>query len=553
MSTLLPILAVAFQAVLTPAANPDITWDRAAVEHLWNRAGFGIAEAHIDPWVSAGPEALVEHLLSRTGEGVTIELTSPPTTFKERRALSGTARQEANRAWRRWSRGQMQIYRSWWVGQLLDSADPLGDRMTLFWQGVFTSSDEAVRDVRMIKGQHELLRKNATGNYATLLRGILRDPAMLVYLNNNQNRKQSPNENLAREVMELFTLGIGNYTEHDVKGAARALTGHTVQGVEYRFNRRQHDVTSKTILGVRGNHDVGDLAGILLDQPACAAFIAGSLIEYLEGLPAEALRVERYAALLRAHEYELAPLLSALFLDPEFYRSDVRGARVSSPLDYLIGMSVRLGLDPGARAKDQEPALPGFVAQASSILGQTTFRPPNVKGWNEGHAWITTSNFMQRGNLAGALLGVIDGKTLRAEADELADSMMGSMDEVMEDEVPIMTLAVAKKQARRQLNQDAFARAVNRLRRSAWKPRLNLGPTLRAASAKTDGQVVEVLTETLLAIELPLETRRMLTAEVRREREAAGLQVGDLALRKHGTLLRRLAHLILSLPEAQLH
>ena len=551
MPLIVTAMALAAQAALPARVDGDVVevshavgtvpWDRAAVEHLWNRAGFGIAEDDIAAWVDAGPHALVDFLLTETGDVDVFEPGRPPHDTVAIAKLKGQARQNAKRDVRLWARQGVDRLRAWWAVELMDGRDPLRDRMTLFWQGVLTSGDDTVRDVRLLATQHALLRRNATGSYAELLSGILRDPAMLTYLNNDDNRKGRPNENLAREVMELFSLGIGNYSERDVKEAARALTGHTVAGGGYRFLKGRHDYGSKKILGEEGRLGVDDLVRLLLAQPACAEFIAGSIIEYLEGLQPEPARAERYAQLLRESNYELEPLLRELFLDPDFYRPAVRQARVTSPLDYIVGIVERLGL-----TGDSAPP-PEFVHSAASLLGQTIFRPPNVKGWDEGIAWISTASFMQRGSVSGALLGTFDASSVGAERERLASDLIEASgdDELSEKE--------AMRTANRQIGRDELLRAIRVLGRTRWEPRIALHETLAARGPEDDDDLARDLLDLLLAIEAPGETRRLVATELRAARTAEGWSVEDLLRPAAEPELRRIAHLILSLPEAQLH
>lgn len=537
-----------------PSARADVdadelgfTWDRRAVEHVWNRAGFGIRAEEIDHWLEAGPEALIGHLFAqRPLEGgvspARFEYThmSPgPVAYESK---TDEQKREFRRARNKHYREQFAAFRRDWVEALVRGDDPLRDRMTMFWHGVFTSSIDTVKHPGAMIAQHDRLHDGALGSYEALLRGMLRDPAMLVYLDNDENKKGKPNENLAREVMELFSLGEGNYTEDDVREAARALTGAGVNrramGGAYQFQKRRHDDGEKVILGVTGRHGPQDLATILLDQPACATFIARSLIEYLEGVPASDVRVERYAKQLRETGYDVGHTVRSLLLDPAFYRDDVIGARVASPVDYVVGTTRRLGLD----------LPPEFVIQSCTALGQDLLRPPNVKGWDEGLAWITTASFMMRGNIAGAMLGIVDAEAMRADAVRLVRDMAA------DGEMEGMSRREMASVGRAQLRRDEVARLAQILKRADYEPDAYLTRTIVRARARDDASVVRVLTDSLLAIEAPPETITMLTLRLRDLRADYGIEESDLAQsrRRSERALRDLAHLILSLPEAQL-
>jgi len=526
----------------------DIPWDRRSVEHVWNRAGFGIRADEVDAWVEAGPRALVQFLLeprpaAGAGAWKPYRYERLPYTEAEYRTASGDAKRELRKRRNRWFRDQFAAFRANWVQGMLDGVDPLRDRMTLMWHGVFTSSFETVKRPALLIEQHRLLRTHALGSYSVLLQAMLQDPALLTYLDNDDNRKGKPNENLAREVMELFSLGEGNYSEVDIREAARSLTGAGVTQqldlAAYRFNSKRHDSDPKTILGVTGTHGPGDLGEIILEQPACAAFIARTIIEYLEGVPAADQRVEAYARRLRETGYDVGYLVERLLLDPSFYRDEVIGARVASPIDFLVGSAIRL--------ETQVPA--SFIVDAAADLGQDLFLPPNVKGWDEGLAWITTSTFMMRGNIAGALVGAVDIETLRADASDMME-MSGGM-----DEAGPMTRKEKRKTEGAQVKRYEVAGLASSLRRAKYKPSSMEARAVRDARASSDREVVALLAERLLAIEPPAETLEMLEAQLGKIRAKYEVEETDMPRfrRKSERALHEFSHLVLSLPEAQLH
>ncbi|MFT5734769.1 MAG: hypothetical protein ACJAZN_003564 [Planctomycetota bacterium] len=527
----------------------QLPWGAREVEHVWNRAGFGIRPGNIGRWVKAGPEALVDHLLApRPVRGQEL---SPPYVYRGPRIDPVEYAQRTIDERREYRSAIIKTYalefarlRADWVRRMVLGEDPLRDRLTLFWHGVFTTSYENVREPDNIARQHQTLRRGALGSYGNLLRSMLRDPAMLSYLNNDQNTKGKPNENLAREVMELFSLGEGSgYTEADVQEAARALTGAGVvrdgEEATYRFRDSQHDDGAKSILGVKGNHGPQDLATILLGRPECAEFIAGSLIEYMEGVYPEPARLAAYAGRLRATDYDTAHFVRTLLLDPAFYRPEVVGARIASPIDYVVGANLRLA--------GRVPVK--FLVESASSLGQDLFQPPNVKGWEEGIAWVSTASFMLRGNVAGAMLGRVHGKALRADTQQLMESMSEdpAMAEMSADEM----MAMGKAQAKR----DQMSRLTRILRDAKFKPRKSLYKWLRDRGDLSDAAIVEALAERLLAIEPPTETLFMLEGRLKSLRKAADQEAAGFLGRtaKSEPVLRQLSHLILSLPEAQLH
>ena len=456
-------------------STPDSDWDARAVEHLFNRAGFGAHNLDVRRGLRTGKELLVRQMIRGEEEGPRfVSYPIEPNMELLKGGNEEERRQERNRL-RNDNRRQGQEFLSWWVDRMLAGHAPLRERMTLFWHGFFTSDATKVRLVELMIDQNELLRVHALGNFGEMLHAIVRDPAMLIYLDNISNTEVSPNENLARELMELFSLGEGNYTEEDI-GA----------------------------------------------------------------------------------DYELGPMLEEILLDSEFYRAEVVGARVSSPIDYLVGVCRRLG----AEVRGE------IVVRGAGLLGMSLFEPPNVKGWSEGPAWITTATLMNRANLAGVLLGTIDPKEMMVDPlddMELTEDELTSMEdlgpefpldgEMMGSGEMMMTTSVKVENEKKARNQGNLMAKVARVIGSAGHhPRISLGARLFRSGARSDRQIVEFMCSSLLAIETPLETRRMLVAALRIDREAEGIEPGHLVKKTEAAeqVLRRLAHLILSLPEAQL-
>jgi uncharacterized protein (DUF1800 family) len=276
----------------------------------------------------------------------------------------------------------------------------------LFWHNHFTSSMDKVKVPQLLWEQNALFRKHATGNFATLLRAIVDDRAMLVYLDGARNQAKAPNENFARELIELFTLGTPTghgYSEHDVKEAARALTGTTVSlktgEVQARFFR--HDRGDKQFLGVKGDLDADDVIAILLKQPRTAENIVEKLWREFVSPEPDAREVKRLAKILVDNNYEMKPLLRALFLSSAFWDAKNRGALIKSPVELVIGSARALELvnDGGTNPSAE------WCAFTMRELGQDLFDPPNVKGWPGGERWITTLTLPQRERLAREAAG----------------------------------------------------------------------------------------------------------------------------------------------------
>lgn len=544
----------------------ELPWNRRTIEHLYNRAGFGARGSMIARALKRSPEEVVEELL-HGGRSV-----DPPhyaqgtvADTKTDGSLSRTDKRRVRAMRSREDRLQMETYRSWWLDRMVAHDDPLRDRMALFWHGLFATQYSMVKRSYDLIEQHQLIRNNAIGSYEVLLHGIAKDPAMLLFLDNQKNKKGNPNENLARELMELFSLGEGSYTENDVKEVARALTGSSRDKIgNYQFVEKEHDNGRKTVLGETGRFKTDEVVDVLLRQTACARYVAGRIITYLEGVEPDELRLVEYAAFLQRKEYKLKPFLRKLLLDPRFYRDEVLETRVMSPVDYMVGSARRLGI-----RVDSE-----FLAAASAELGQKLFDPPSVKGWDHGESWINTGSLLARGNSVGLMMGTVNlNETFRkkkskrsplldrvpdervreeevvGEGDEMGDETMGDVEE--------MGAMMGDTAMEEESSKDALPKEIGRLVNalgSDYKPVLNLTFRLKRGEIAGDERIVSRLLDDLLAIQAPAETKARILEFLRRERGAAGLEESEfLENADHAErILRRVAHLILSLPEAQL-
>jgi hypothetical protein len=407
---------------------------------------------------------------------------------------------------------------------MVQSEEPLRERMTIFWHGHFVSSVKDVGNAHDMIRQVQFLRDNALGPFETLVRGIGRDPAMLRYLNNDTNIKDHPNENWARELMELFSLGDGNYTETDIKQAARAFTGWSRDGDGFEYKRTDHDFGEKHVLSVDGNLDGDHVVSIILQQPACGRFIARKLITHFEGTPPTEARVEDYAEFLRQNRYDIGKMMRRLLKDPEFYRDEVVSTRVVPPVEYLVSAARRLGIEPPGQ----------MVLNAGDVLGQRLFWPPSVKGWEEGMAWITTSSMMQRSNMIGVMLGLVRVDQLLQD-DEFVVAPAGSME-------------------KRPSRTNGFNQ-LNYIQQTGWTPKLSLCERVKKAGKTGDEALTSWMVGELLGIPYSPDMTRGPYDWLRAEREKAGIAEGKIADagERGETLLRELAHMILSLPEAQVN
>ena len=404
---------------LKPIRDAAFGYDEA--RHLLLRAGFGGTPEQIQTLASWGPERAVDYLID--AEKVPTEAPRAdafgkdimrPQTEEERRAYQearrrqdettlARLRRERQQRQRR-DRQQMGQIQRWWLARLIETPRPLEEKMTLFWHGHFATSYRTIEDSYHMYTQNQLFRAGALGSYADLLYKIIRDPAMIEYLDNNDSRKNRPNENLAREIMELFSLGVGAYTEHDIKEGARALTGYTFRDDEFRFEERNHDDGVKQILGSSGRFNGEDFVGIILRQPACSLYMAAKLYDFFVlhlGATVDTDRsaadrvIREMAGVLRKTNYEIKPVLRRLMLSEHFYHPRVVGQRIKSPAELVVG---------AVRSLNTPVRDLGVLLRGADLMGQRLFYPPSVKGWDGGRSWINTSTMFVRQNIMNFLL-----------------------------------------------------------------------------------------------------------------------------------------------------
>lgn len=278
--------------------------------------------------------------------------------------------------------------RAWWLSKVVYTDEPFLERMVLFWHSHFTTSFNKVAQPKLIYSQNLLFRKHALGNFSTLLHEIIENPAMLNYLDNSYNKKNHPNENFARELLELFTLGQGQYTEMDIKYLAKSLTGYSVdKHRNFLFKKHLHDYSAKTLFGKIGKFDGHQAIDIILKQQETAEFIVRKLwIEFI-GETLNKNEIKRLSTLFKNNNYELKPLLYALFTSPYFLDTKTRGKMVKSPIELIVGV---------LRTFEYHTFDRQISLKYLKLLGQNIFTPPNVKGWKGGIKWINSNTLLLR-------------------------------------------------------------------------------------------------------------------------------------------------------------
>lgn len=410
-------------------------WTIFEAAHLLRRAGFGGSPDEITAFHALGRRKAVETLLHPEEAADAFPLpdwADPELAASEMRERAMQAREmrrttrdlgpeEADRARREFRRKQQRTERAraleaqaWWFRRMLATRAPLREKMALFWHDHFATSFQKVRQPALLMIQNELFRSHATGSFKDLTREIVKDPAMMLYLDTQNSKKGKPNENFAREVMELFTLGEGNYSEQDIKEAARAFTGYQLNRREGTVvhNKRQWDGGEKTIFGRSGRYDGEGVVELIFEQSAAATYLPSKLWEYFvaENPPKEG--VEALGRSFRAADFRIEPLLREIFLSKAFYAGSVIHNQIKSPIQYLVQMLKELELENLPQA---------YALSAQQQLGQVLFMPPNVAGWDWGKAWINTNTLLSRYNVAGFVTKGSQEKAVVAKND---DAMM---------------------------------------------------------------------------------------------------------------------------------
>lgn len=378
-------------------------WDLRRVVHLHRRAGFAATWDELQRDLKDGPDKSVDRLLKGAAD------LHAPKEFADTADLLAESAVTA---------GEIGRLKAWWFYRMVFGPDALGEKLTLLWHDHFATANSKVKDAGLMRRQNEAFRKHARGKFADLLTASAKEPAVLIYLDAPANRKGHANENLARELMELFTLGIGNYSEKDVKEAARALTGWTVEDGQFAFQPSRHDAGEKTILGKAGAWAGDDLLKMLLGHPATARRIVFKLCRLFfgeKGVAPEAK--ESLAAGLRERGLDVGWAVATVLNSKAFFVAENVGNRVLGPAEFVAGSVRALGLF--------DPA-PSTLALAdwSSRIGQDLFEPPNVGGWPTGRGWVHTRALIARANFATALLsGPNAGRPLAYDAPAAAKAV----------------------------------------------------------------------------------------------------------------------------------
>jgi uncharacterized protein (DUF1800 family) len=356
-----------------PGRDGPFGFDEAA--HLARRAGFSLPSGEVDRLAGQGLDAALERFApDGVDEG------------EEARKLGEQAAIVV-------AGGSLSALQGLWLARMATTSAPAAEKLALFWHGHFATSFDKVKRADFMWRQYLLFREHGAGSFEELLQQVSRDPAMLVWLDGNSNERGRPNENFAREVMELFSLGVGRYGEKDVQEAARAFSGWHVKDGEFWFNARAHDDGEKVLLGRRGALDGGDVVAACASQPACPRFLAAKLLRFYVEPDPEPVAIGELAALLEDEKLSIGATLRRLFASKLFFSPAARLARIASPVELCVGALRRLRARASWRA----------TAEAAASMGQALFAPPSVKGWDGDRAWINSRTLIERARFAEAL------------------------------------------------------------------------------------------------------------------------------------------------------
>lgn len=595
--TIWPLGLAAFVALLSPLATwaaADDAWadnfdpieasqwnyERAA--HLIERAGFGATPDEIRRLAELPPRKAVEQLVDYQS----IDSSSlpafdesdiwdpgmdpfPPSRaeavriVRENGAALGEAALPEDSSRRlqpivdkffyslRANRFENQRLALWWADRMVATPRPLEEKLTFFWHGHFATSESKVRDYRMMLVQNRMLRAQASGSFRDLLLGIMRDPAMLVYLDNGENVKGHPNENFGRELLELFTLGVGNYTEEDIREASRAFTGWTNDVLEFRFDSDLHDAGPKTFLGRQGDFGGEDIVDIILEQPATAEYIAAKLYRFFVRDQISDSTRTALGEILRDADYQVKPLLRAIFLSRDFYSQPSVATQIKSPVQLFVSTYRKFGIE-------TTPTVPDFN-NLTSALGQSLLYPPNVAGWSGGRTWITPATLLERGNAMRGILFPPDlaeyghpdrfiPRIYAVVGERLAQGMnITSATNAGDSAISMMVDADEDFNTRYGVYR-GYLMAHERVKIvPRHTAQLNLRSIVQSAGAETPTEAVDHLLTRFLRVPLGADDRQALVAHLE-ERLGSTTLIDDAA----EDALRSVLYLIFSSPEYQL-
>tara|TARA_Y100000588_G_C14277188_1_gene934939 strand:+ start:924 stop:2327 length:1404 start_codon:yes stop_codon:yes gene_type:complete len=405
------------------------TQDIELLAHLMRRAGFGATKDELDDLAKNSYESVVDNLLENI-----VPVTMPDDLIRRYHVDQSELRIQGAAA-------------ANWLYKMISTNSPISEKMALFWHSLFATGERKVNNMKTMVNQIDMFRENGLGNFKTLLVKLSKDPAMLYWLDNNENHKDAVNENYGRELLELFSMGIGNYTEEDVKECARAFTGWTVQAAEYmtlrstkasiwpygrvafQFEYRpdDHDGSSKTFLGETGNFNGEDIIDIIVAHPATAKFVAWRLFLFFVSDDVDELGellIEELALVYMDSGFEIRDMMKHLFMSNYFKSAHARFAKVKSPVELVAGI-LKITRQFNAPKREIWDA-----SVAIEYMGQELLNPPSVEGWHEGTEWIDSGTMVERVNFGSLHMSDMTHPGIRNYVDRVKSDTESNLDPV---------------------------------------------------------------------------------------------------------------------------
>ncbi len=511
--------------------KPVETWNAAMARHLLNRAGFGGPSERLAKLATMTPEQAVSHFVDfeqhpdkLVAPDFLVAPKNPDEMKREMAALTPEERRKKSNEYQQQEREAIQNLKAWWIERMHKTNRPLQEKLTLFWHGHFATSAQKVKSSYHTHSLNDTFRKLSAGNFKQLTIEVGQSPSMLRYLDNNKSTKKQPNENWARELMELFTLGQGQYSEEDIKESARAFTGWSSDQEKFVYRFEAHDNGEKVFMGRRGALDGWEVIDTIFEQPAAASFIAKKMWSYFAYDDPEPEIVEALAQTLRTNNYELRPMLREMFSAQAFYSEKSLSRQVKSPTQFVVQLAFDMRYD--------DPPY-GAMARATQSLGQDLFYPPNVKGWDGNLAWVNANAMLVRYNLPQALLAANVGKDQRKDT-YLGQAGISSTDPAMNGD--------AKMAETMQPTMKPEPTSADGEKWSAQEFFLSLG-------FSTPNECVSKLAEHFLNVPLSVEQRQILLTALA---PAAGVDAPMSRKNVNPKNLVAAMHLLLSTAEYQL-
>lgn len=572
---------------LSPISAASWNYDSAA--HLLERAGFGGTPEQIEELAAMTPAMAVKslvyfdtanniHLAAFEHSGIhdsglePFPPSRPATTELAKEtgeALGVKVKPEGNRRlqpvvnkffyWLRASVLETNRVAYWWADRMVASNNPLQEKMALFWHGHYAINESKVRDYRKLLKELELFHAMGTGSFRDLMVAVAQDPAMLSFLDAGVNVKGAPNENFAREIMELFTMGVGNYSETDIREAARAFTGWNYVDLDFVINEQQHDDGVKNFLGHSGNFDGIQIIDLIMEQPVTAEYIASKIYRFFVREDISPAMSNQLGNVLRNADYDVATLLETIFLSNDFYSAPSVGSQIKSPVQLAVSTYRKLGLE-------DAPGVPDFN-RATGALSQSLFRPPTVAGWAGGRSWMTPGLLLERGNFARDVLfpdinfvppDRVNGS---AEIRSVADRIRQGQDitsatqpsSLGEGGIMAESNMLADRDEEFNTRYGSFRgwqMAIERVKPlSRHTARMNLSKMILEQDIATTDEAVNYLLARFMRVQPGNETRSMLVSFLNQDLGTSSIVDAQSYMEDS---LRLVLHLIMSQPEYQL-